>query len=59
LKINVALILLGLLLFNHPFLGIFEKKYSFISVPVLIVAIFVIWAIYIFFLYLSTRKEER
>ncbi|MBL8995507.1 MAG: hypothetical protein JNM63_19325 [Spirochaetia bacterium] len=59
MKINVALILLGLLLFNHPFLGIFETKYHFLFVPVLIVAIFVIWAIYIFFLYLSTRREGR
>ena len=59
MKINYALILLGIMAFNHPFLIIFEKKYHFLFVPVIIVALFLIWAVYIFLLYLTYRKEGK
>ncbi len=59
MKINYALMLLGVMAFNHPFLSIFEKKYQFLFVPVVIVAIFIIWAVYIALLYLTYRKEGK
>ena len=43
----VCLFLLGCLLFNYPFLALFNVRGSFLGVPILYAYLFVAWALLI------------
>lgn len=54
----VALCLLGALLFNYPFLALFNRAALVFGIPIFYVYLFVVWAVLIAFMaYMVERKE--
>lgn len=55
----VALCLLGALLFNYPFLALFNRAALFLGIPVFYVYLFAVWAALIAAMaWLVERKDE-
>jgi hypothetical protein len=54
----VALALLGLLLFNYPFLALVSDEHRVLGIPVLYAYLFLSWAVLIALLALVVRKSE-
>jgi hypothetical protein len=54
----VALCLLGALLFNYPFLALFNRAALVFGIPIFYVYLFVVWGVLIAFMaYMVERKE--
>jgi len=55
----VALCLLGALLFNYPFLALFNRAALFFGIPVFYVYLFAAWGVLIALMaYVIERKDE-
>ena len=53
----IALVCLGIVAFNYPFLALFSKKLFFCGVPLLYLYIFSLWFLFIMVLALVLRKR--
>lgn len=55
----VAVCLLGALLFNYPFLALFNRAGVFLGIPIFYVYLFAVWAALIGLMaYVVERKDE-
>lgn len=54
----VALFLLGVLLFNPPFLSIFDNSATIVGLPLLYFYLFVAWAVLIALMALAIEKSK-
>jgi hypothetical protein len=54
----VALFLLGVLLFNFPFLAVFSVSRSLGGIPVLYLYLFAAWSLLIFLAFLIVRRRD-
>jgi hypothetical protein len=54
----IALVCLGIITLNYPFLGLFSKKLLFCGVPLLYLYIFSLWFLFIMVLALVMRKRR-
>ncbi len=55
----VAVCLLGALLFNYPFLALFNRPALVFGIPIFYVYLFVVWAALIALMaYIVSRKDE-
>ena len=53
----IALVCLGVIVLNYPFLGLFSKELLFCGVPLLYLYIFSLWFLFIMVLALVMRKR--
>jgi hypothetical protein len=53
----IALVCLGIVALNYPFLSLFSKKMFFLGVPLLYLYIFALWFLFIVVLALVMRKR--
>jgi hypothetical protein len=55
----VAVCLLGALLFNYPFLALFNRAGQFLGIPIFYLYLFAVWAAVIALMaYVVERKDE-
>ena len=54
----IAVVCLGLIALNYPFLSLFSKKIFFCGVPLLYLYIFSLWFLFIMLLALVMRKRR-
>lgn len=55
----LAVFVLGWLLFNQPFLGLFSQAELIFGIPALYVYLFAAWAVVVLLSALTVRREER
>jgi hypothetical protein len=54
----IALVFLGIVALNYPFLSLFSKKLFFLGVPLLYLYIFSLWFLFIMVMALVMRKRR-
>lgn len=54
-----ACILLFLVVFSWPFLGVFDLPVAFLGVPMFPAAVFLLWAILVYLLYAASRRAGK
>ena len=51
-----ACILLFLVLFSWPFLGVFDLPATFLGIPLFLAGVFLLWAVLVYALYSAARR---